>query len=103
MSDRNFRICLSRIDDLISWAEGLQTPIARWPPNQVLDRDTPWPSICLQTKDPITQVESLQFSGESGLLVLLSQPPGGDEVVFYGWLTDNGAPLHPYIRTLPKV
>lgn len=52
----------------------------------------PWKHVLLNRKAnvEISQVKALQFSADSQLFTLLSEPPNSNECTFHAWSTERG-------------
>lgn len=107
--NQRISIYLSRISDMILWLQGNQSVDG----NSVTASKSsthssepvilPWKHIILESKKKhkIHHVQMLQFSADSQLFTLSSEPPNFNECVFYAWNTQTGKYVNRIVFETP--
>lgn len=111
--DNLFYIYLSRIEDMISWikesnkADGPSYTLKLWNSKSTsevsrsLSRGStqpvepfilPWKHIHLKPRNNcrVENIQALQFSANSDLFTLYSEPLNANKCIFYAWTTEKG-------------
>lgn len=127
--DQKFYAYLSRVDDMLSWcllpekvdetmatastsSSSGTTQSSQSNPSRKFSKGCiqslgppvlPWKHVLLnkKAKEEISHVQALQFSADSQLFTLSSEPPNINECIFYAWNTERGRYVNSIIFERP--